>query len=50
MANNRIKKANRRSLEAKKTLGLTMLILGVFMFLFSCIPSFLDIGKFLLVF
>ncbi len=46
MATSKIRKSNRNVISAKKVFGIILLVLGIFMLLFSCIPSFLNLGKF----
>ena len=46
MATSKIRKSKRNVMSAKKVLGIILLVLGIFMFFFSCIPSCLNIGRF----
>ena len=46
MANKSIRKVNRKTTEAKKTIGSILLVTSVLLFFFSCIPNFLNIGRF----
>jgi len=46
VANKSIRKVNRKTTEAKKTIGSILLVTSVLLFFFSCIPNFLNIGRF----
>jgi len=46
VATSKIRKSKRNSMGAKNLFGIILLVLGIFMFVFSIFPSFLSIGKF----
>ena len=46
MSVGKIKKSNRSQVGAKKLFGIILLVLSIFVFLFSCVPAFLGIGRF----